>query len=80
MTEQSKLTIGTRIKDNDPRVNVERTIVGFFDIASLAGRDSQFPGATHVFAENALGSRARVRIDRIHADGHVRRSGWSVVV
>lgn len=73
------IPLNTRIRNNDPRSDGrERTIVGFVAI-DLHGAVPVTPErATHVVAESGMG-RVRIRLDRIHADGKPRRSGWSVV-
>lgn len=69
------LTLGTRIKDNDPRLEiVVKTIDRYWSRA--AGSTTDPADATHVIT---CTGQTRIRIDRIHTDGKIRRSGWSVV-
>lgn len=63
------LKVGDRLLDNDPRSTgrwVE--IEGFKGVGQV------------VFAEcrSMVGARVTVRLDRIHVDGRVRRSGFSL--
>lgn len=65
----TEITVGSRIKDNDPRMPGRvLEVSGFYD--------------NYVFAFVKVGRRhlaTKIRRDRIHTDGKPRRSGWSLV-
>lgn len=63
-----KITPGTVIRDNDPRMpyrNLRVRVVG-----------TEYARCSHLAMTNMT---ARVRLDRIHTDGKPRKSGFSVV-
>jgi hypothetical protein len=68
------LRIGSKIKDNDPRMlNRILIITGFHNDKDFKPRLSAYD-ATH-----ALAGRARIRLDRIYLDQKPRRTGWSLI-
>lgn len=64
----SEIKIGARLKDNDPRCKARPPLV----IHEL--RD----GKAHCVSEG-YGPSVKIRLDRIHEDGKLRRSGFSVL-
>jgi len=73
------LAVGTRIRDNDPRMDQRVLRISRFFCEGTEA-DVMFPGATHVRASGLhTDYRTRIAIRFIHTDDKPRRTGWSVV-
>ena len=73
--------VGSVVRDNDPRMHGRE-----LSVSALTTASSRYPNpgsvlyTQHPAVELADGKRVRtVRLDRIHTDDKVRKSGWSLV-
>jgi len=65
----SELKVGSKIKDNDPRVGNRILRVIEIDSTNCRCRPTGYPAFPDV----------RIRLDRIHSDGKSRRSGFDLI-